>query len=106
MRLPPTSQLAQRLTQPKRPPFMPQLPTEHEPPESIRGGGGKEDQIDLYGAPVFGEQDNNSGDGTDYGAYTETELHTDEDSNYPQIDQVSTDHFLKMIYYIIAFQNL
>ena len=105
----PTSQLAQRLTQPKRPPFMPQLPTEPEPPESIRGGrggDGKEDQIDLYGAPVFGEQDNNSGDGTDYGAYTETELHTDEDSNYPQIDQVSTDHFLKMIYYIIAFQNL
>jgi len=84
----PTSQLAQRLTQPKRPPFMPQLPTEPEPPESIRGGGGKEDQIDLYGAPVFGEQDNNSGDGTDYGAYTETELHTDEDSNYPHIDQV------------------
>ena len=91
----PTSQLAQRLTQPKRPPFMPQLPTEPEPPESIRGGGrdGKEDQIDLYGAPVFGEQDNNSGDGTDYGAYTETELHTDEDSNYPQIDQVSIDLF-------------
>ena len=94
MRLPPTSQLAQRLTQPKRPPFMPQLPTEPEPPESIRGGrggDGKEDQIDLYGAPVFGEQDNNSGDGTDYGAYTETELHTDEDSNYPHIDQVSMD---------------
>ena len=82
----PTSQLAQRLTQPKRPPFMPPLPTEPEPPESIRG---KEDQIDLYGAPVFGDQDNNSGDGTDYGTYTETELHTDEDSNYPQIDQVS-----------------
>ena len=82
----PTSQLAQRLTQPKRPPFMPPLPTEPEPPESIRG---KEDQIDLYGAPVFGDQDNNSGDGTDYGAYTETELHTDEDSNYPHLDQVS-----------------
>merc|ERR1712223_2112105 len=45
--------------------------------------------IDLYGAPEFGEQDNNSGDGTDYGAYTETELHTDEDSNYPHIDQLS-----------------
>jgi hypothetical protein len=81
----PTSQLAQRLTQPKRPPFMPPLPTEPEPPESIRG---KEDQIDLYGAPVFGDQDNNSGDGTDYGAY-ETELHTDEDSNYPHLDQVA-----------------
>jgi hypothetical protein len=77
-----TSHLAQRLTQPKRPPFMPQLPTEPEPPENIRI---KEDQIDLWGAPVVGDQDN-SGDGTDYGAYTETELQTDEDSY--QHDQV------------------
>lgn len=86
--LPPAShsQLAQRLTQPKRPPFMPPLPTEPEPPETIRGTA---DQIDLAGAPVFGEHDNNSGDGTDYGAYTETELQTDDDSNYPHMDQVT-----------------
>jgi len=78
--LPPTSQLAQRLTQPKRPPFMPPLPTEPEPPENIRV---KEDQIDLWGAPVVGDQDNNSGDGADYGAFTE-ELHTEDDSNFGQ----------------------
>lgn len=84
-----TSHLAQRLTQPnKRPPFMPPLPTEPEPPENIRVGA-KEDQIDLWGAPVVGDQDNNSGDGTDYGAYTETELQTEDDSNFPSIDQVS-----------------
>ena len=85
---------------------MPPLPTEPEPPESIRG---KEDQIDLYGAPVFGDQDNNSGDGTDYGAY-ETELHTDEDSNYPHLDQVSCS-FLFFIrkkfnfYFFIFYQK-
>ena len=82
------SQLAQRLTQPKRPPMMPPLPTEPEPPEEvIRGGNGKEDNIELYGTPMFGDHDNNSGDG-DYGAYTETELQTDDDSSYPAIDQV------------------
>jgi len=79
--LPPTSHLAQRLTQPKRPPFMPPLPTEPEPPENIRS---RDDQIDLWGAPVVGDQENNSGDGTDFSAYTETELH-DEDSNYDQV---------------------
>ena len=86
--LQPTSHLAQRLTQPKRPPFMPPLPTEPEPPENIRS---REDQIDLWGAPVVGDQDNNSGDGTDFGAYTETELH-DEDSNNYSHDQVSTKY--------------
>jgi len=86
----PTSHLAQRLTQPKKPPFMPPLPTEPEPPENIRI---KEDQIDLWGAPVVGEQDNNSGDGTDYGAYTETELHTDDDANFTG-DQVHFSHSL------------
>jgi len=90
----PTSHLAQRLTQPKRPPFMPPLPTEPEPPESVRGGGGggKEDQIDLWGAPVTGEHDNNSGDGGDYGAFTETELHTDDDGT-PVVDQVNTNFY-------------
>ena len=92
----PTSQLAQRLTQPKRPPFMPPLPTEPEPPETVRGGGGgsrdpgitiKEDQIDLWGAPVTGDQDTNSGDGGDYGGFDESEMHTDDDGN-PRIDQV------------------
>lgn len=82
--LPPTSHLAQRLTQPKRPPFMPPLPTEPEPPENIRS---REDQIDLWGAPVVGDQENNSGDGTDFSAYTETELH-DEDSNYDQVSEL------------------
>lgn len=87
----PTSHLAQRLTQPnKRPPFMPPLPTEPEPPENVRG---KEDQIDLWGAPVVGDQDNNSGDGTDYGAYTETELHED-DSNYGHEQVRHAFHFL------------
>ena len=88
--LQPTSHLAQRLTQPKRPPFMPPLPTEPEPPESIRAAAAQqrnEDQIDLWGAPVVGDQENNSGDGTDFSAYTETELH-DEDANYAH-DQVS-----------------
>ena len=82
--LPPTSHLAQRLTQPKRPPFMPPLPTEPEPPENIRS---RDDQIDLWGAPVVGDQENNSGDGTDFSAYTETELH-DEDSNYDQVSEI------------------
>jgi len=91
--LQPTSHLAQRLTQPKRPPFMPPLPTEPEPPENIRAVSASqqqrnEDQIDLWGAPVVGDQDNNSGDGTDFSAYTETELH-DEDSNYASHDQVA-----------------
>jgi len=87
----PTSHLAQRLTQPKRPPFMPPLPTEPEPPENVRGGGGsvKEDQIDLWGAPVVGDQDNNSGDGGDYGAFTESEMHTDDDGG-PIIEQVTS----------------
>ena len=67
---------------------MPPLPTEPEPPESVRGG--KEDQIDLWGAPVTGDQDNNSGDGGDYGAFTETELHTDDDGT-PVVDQVKID---------------
>ena len=90
------SQLAQRLTQPKRPPMMPPLPTEPEPPEDvIRGGNGKEDNIELYGTPMFGDHDNNSGDG-DYGAYTETELQTDDDSSYPAIDQVcQRDSFIE-----------
>jgi len=90
------SQLAQRLTQPKRPPMMPPLPTEPEPPEDvIRGGNGKEDNIELYGTPMFGDHDNNSGDG-DYGAYTETELQTDDDSSYPAIDQVClSDSFIE-----------
>jgi len=85
----PTSQLAQRLTQPKRPPFMPPLPTEPEPPETVRGGGSrdgvKEDQIDLWGAPVVGDQDTNSGDGEDYGGFDESEMH---DDGHPRIDQV------------------
>ena len=81
----PTSHLAQRLTQPKRPAFMPPLPTEPEPPETVRGG--KEDQIDLWGAPVVGEQDNNSGDGGDYGSFTESDMHADDDVT-PVIDQV------------------
>lgn len=70
---------------------MPQLPTEPEPPENIRSG--KEDHVDLWGAPVVGDQDNNSGDGTDYGAFTETELHTDEDSSY--LDQVLMSYYFK-----------
>ena len=82
----PTSQLAQRLTQPKRPPFMPPLPTEPEPPESVRSGSGKEDQIDLWGAPVVGEQDNNSGDGGDYGGFNDADIVEDEST--PVIDQV------------------
>jgi len=79
----PTSHLAQRLTQPKRPAFMPPLPTEPEPPENVRV---KEDHVDLWGAPVVGEQDNNSGDG-EYGAFNESEMHTDDDVT-PVIDQV------------------
>ena len=89
----PTSHLAQRLTQPKRPSFMPPLPTEPEPPENIRFKA--EDQIDLYGAPVVGDQDN-SADGTDYGAFTETELHTEDDSNFG--DQVGLDFYLLLLH--------
>jgi len=81
----PTSHLAQRLTQPKRPAFMPPLPTEPEPPENVRV---KEDHVDLWGAPVVGEQDNNSGDG-EYGAFNESEMHTDDDVT-PVIDQVTS----------------
>jgi len=82
----PTSHLAQRLTQPKRPAFMPPLPTEPEPPENVRSGG-KEDHIDLWGTPNVAEQDNNSGDGGDYGTFDESEVHT-EDGVTPVIDQV------------------
>lgn len=66
---------------------MPPLPTEPEPPENVRGG--KEDQIDLWGAPVVGEQDNNSGDGGDYGSFTESDMHADDDVT-PVIDQVTS----------------
>jgi len=84
----PTSHLAQRLTQPKRPAFMPPLPTEPEPPENVRSGG-KEDHIDLWGTPNVAEQDNNSGDGGDYGTFDESEAHT-EDGLTPVIDQVTS----------------
>ena len=94
-----TSHLAQRLTQPKRPPFMPPLPTEPEPPESIRIKEVVGDQIDLWGAPVVADQlDNNSGDGTDYASFTETELHTEDDSNFEQ--QVCQKYYLRLFFAI------
>ena len=80
------SQLAHRLTQQqpasaaKRPPFpMPQLPTEPEPIENINI---KEDQIDLWGSPVIGEQppEGDGGDG-EFEAYTDAELPNDQDAN-------------------------
>ena len=102
--VPPTSQLAQRLTQPKRPPFMPPLPTEPEPPENIRV---KEDQIDLWGAPVVGDQDNNSGDGTDYAAFTETELHTEDDSNFghDQVLYLSPSHSITSLKMFLSYAS-